>query len=186
MTSSQSTPVPRACRLIVDGPAAGTWNMAVDEVLLDRSAEQGAIALRFYGWSEPTLSLGYFQGYQERQRHAPSSQSAVVRRSSGGGAILHDRELTYSLARRGGQALADDSTWLYTAVHEALIETLSACGIHAALCLGANPADGAEEPFLCFERRAAGDVLLGQAKICAQAPSRRRARGPLLQHGCRP
>jgi len=90
------------CRLIVDRPAPGAWNMAVDEALLDAAVEQGVAALRFYQWSEPTLSLGYFQRHADRDSHAASHDCTLVRRQSGGGAILHDRELTYSLTLRQG------------------------------------------------------------------------------------
>ena len=72
--------------------------MAVDEALVDDAAARGTCWLRFYGWAEPTLSLGYFQGHEERLAHRPSRQCPVVRRMSGGGAILHDAEITYSLA----------------------------------------------------------------------------------------
>src|SRR5271169_4762547 len=101
------------CRLLVDPPASGAWNMAVDEALVDDAAARHACWLRFYGWSEPTLSLGYFQGYEERLAHRPSRQCPVVRRPSGGGAILHDVEITYSLAIPHAHPLAEDSTWLY-------------------------------------------------------------------------
>ncbi len=57
----------------------------------------GLASLRFYQWNQPTLSLGYFQSYEDRGRHAASQECTVVRRQTGGGAILHDRELTYSL-----------------------------------------------------------------------------------------
>ena len=72
--------------------------MAVDEVLLEAAAADGQCTLRFYRWEEPTLSLGYFQTYADRWQHEPSRDAAVVRRTSGGGAILHDAELTYSFA----------------------------------------------------------------------------------------
>ena len=75
--------------------------MAVDEMLLERAQEQAAACLRFYGWSEPTLSLGYFQTYADRQEHPPSLPCAAVRRLTGGGAILHDAELTYSIVLPG-------------------------------------------------------------------------------------
>ncbi|NIL97050.1 MAG: lipoate--protein ligase family protein, partial [Planctomycetales bacterium] len=68
--------------------------MAVDEVLLEWSAEEGCCCWRFYGWREPTLSLGYFQQYGQRWQHAASRDCPAVRRLTGGGAILHDRELT--------------------------------------------------------------------------------------------
>jgi len=51
------------CRLIIDPPAEGAWNMAVDEALLDAAAETNMPTLRFYQWQCPTLSLGYFQQY---------------------------------------------------------------------------------------------------------------------------
>jgi lipoate-protein ligase A len=173
---------------LVDPPASGAWNMAVDEALVDDAAERGHCWLRFYGWAEPTLSLGYFQGHAERQAHRPSRQCPMVRRASGGGAILHDAEITYCLAIPHAHALAADSTWLYTAVHEALVEALYAEGLEAIRCTAemaaAAKASGGErpvQPFLCFQRRAAGDVLLGGAKICGSA--QRRPRGAILQHG---
>lgn len=184
---------PVACRLLVDPPLSGAWNMAVDEALVDDAAERGTCWLRFYGWAEPTLSLGYFQGHEERLAHRPSRQCAMVRRVSGGGAILHDAEITYSLAIPHAHALGDDSTWLYTAVHEALIEVLYALGLEAVRCSAETAAAAAaataataaakrsERPFLCFQRRAAGDVLMGDAKICGSA--QRRRRGAILQHG---
>ncbi|HEV3137038.1 MAG TPA: hypothetical protein VGZ26_04025, partial [Pirellulales bacterium] len=73
------------CRLIEDPPAGGAWQMAVDEVLLESAVADGGCALRFYGWSEPTLSLGYFQDYRERMTHFPSRSCVAVRRQTGGG-----------------------------------------------------------------------------------------------------
>src|SRR5581483_5910324 len=83
------------CRLLIDPPAAGAWNMSVDEMLLERTSAEGGFQLRFYQWNEPTLSLGYFQAVQDRAGHEASRGCALVRRLSGGGAILHDRELTH-------------------------------------------------------------------------------------------
>ena len=77
------------CRLIVDPPASGAWNMAVDEALLESVADGGPATLRFYQWSEPTLSLGYFQPYADREQHEASRELTVVRRSTGGGALIH-------------------------------------------------------------------------------------------------
>ena len=84
--------------LLLDPPGDGAWNMAVDETLLEAAAAEGLCSLRFYQWAEPTLSLGYFQAYADRNQHEASRQSAVVRRASGGGAIMHDFDVTYSLA----------------------------------------------------------------------------------------
>jgi lipoate-protein ligase A len=169
------------CRLLVDGPAAGAWQMAVDEVLLESAAERGVCTLRFYGWSEPTLSLGYFQGYSNRAAHRASRDCACVRRQTGGGAILHDMELTYSLAVPVAHPLAEDVTRLYKLVHDALIRTLGQYGLNAYPCFAAVDRTSGDEPFLCFQRRAVGDVLLGESKVCGSA--QRRRRGAILQHG---
>ena len=120
------------CRLLIDPPGAGAWNMAVDEMLLEWSAAQGGCCLRLYRWQEATLSLGYFQEYQDRGGHGPSRNCPVVRRLTGGGAIVHDAELTYSLVVPAGHPLAARRDALYQAAHGALVETLAALGIAAA------------------------------------------------------
>ena len=92
--------MPIRCRLLIDAPERGVWNMAIDEALLESAADESCdlVTLRFYRWSEPTLSLGYFQSYEDRNSHEASRSLPVVRRSSGGGALVHDHEWTYSLA----------------------------------------------------------------------------------------
>lgn len=191
---------PPPCRLLIDAPASGPWNMAVDEALLQAAVDENVATLRLYQWNEPTLSLGYFQRYADRDTHAASRSCAIVRRQSGGGAILHDRELTYSLTLPPSHPVTRDATALYTAVHDAFIRILaprltgSASGWRLRLnCATASPpADG--EPFLCFLRRARGDLLVernsngGQSndpllayKILGSA--QRRHRGAILQHG---
>lgn len=166
-----------ACRLILDPAHPGPWNMAVDEVLLQWSAEQGGMAWRFYGWDEPTISLGYFQSHADRAEHPASRDCPMVRRQTGGGAIVHDRELTYSVVVPDGHPLATHRDTLYRTVHACLIDVLGDFGAAASLC--SNP--GKERPFLCFQRRSPGDVLLGDWKIGGSA--QRRRRGAVLQHG---
>lgn len=148
-----------------------------------------ASSLRFYLWSPATLSLGYFQGLSEREGHAASRGCAVVRRASGGGAILHDHELTYSFATAVANGLGGHEA-LYDAFHETLVETLAEWGVLATRVPAsriANAADAAaDEPakeaaFLCFERRSPGDVVVAGMKIGGSA--QRRNRGALLQHG---
>jgi lipoate-protein ligase A len=194
-----------ACRLIIDPPAAGSWNMAVDEALLSAAVDGGPATLRLYQWQEPTLSLGYFQRLEDRTQHAASRDCAIVRRQSGGGAILHDRELTYSLTLPPGHPLSHDATALYNAIHNAFISLLTPklsnpkssewqLALHQRDCRVA----ASEEPFLCFQRRACGDLLLvpthatsAAAIATNSAPSaykimgsaQRRHRGAILQHG---
>ncbi len=169
------------CRLFIDPPAPGSWNMALDEALLESAADGERLSLRFYRWLEPTLSLGYFQPYEDRRRHEASRNCPAVRRASGGGAILHDREITYSFAVPPGNRLALRDVALYETVHTALIEALAGLGINASLFQGKGRGIGHIEPFLCFQRRSPGDVLLSEVKIAGSA--QRRRRGAVLQHG---
>ncbi len=167
-----------ACRLIVDQAAPGVCNMAVDETLLQSAAEQQQPTLRFYMWQPATLSLGYFQRLSDRQLHSASKECDVVRRASGGGAILHDRELTYCLATPSRNRFQGFEQ-LYRAFHESLVEVLTQAGIAAQL----HP-DGQgfnEHAFLCFQRRASGDVILDNHKIGGSA--QRRWRNALVQQG---
>src|SRR5262245_35643732 len=120
-------------RLLIDPPASGAWNMAVDEVLLETAAIAGRATLRFYAWQEPTLSLGYFQSVADRHQHPASCDCPIVRRPSGGGAILHDRELTYSIALPQSQAQSKAAHDLYAVFHQSLIATLGELGIAAEL-----------------------------------------------------
>lgn len=155
--------------------------MAVDELLLGWSAEQGGCCWRFYGWAEPTLSLGYFQESADRRRHPASRDCPAVRRLTGGGAIVHDAELTYSLVLPGGHPLAARRGRLYQTVHTGLIAALADLGVRATLFTQSDYRQRDEEPFLCFQRRAPGDVLVGRTKIAGSA--QRRRRGAVLQHG---
>jgi lipoate-protein ligase A len=184
------------CRLIIDPPQSGAWNMAVDEVLLGEAATAGIATLRFYEWIEPTLSLGYFQNYATRGQHSASASAVIVRRQSGGGAILHDHELTYSLALPRDHPLAMDAQSLYKIVHReiaaVLRKTLQATQSADSIRFAEPTVVGQKvlEPFLCFQRRSAGDLVFlteqgnnsrGDHKIVGSA--QRRSRGAILQHG---
>ena len=188
-------------RLLIDEPAPGPWNMGVDEALLEAAVAGSDATLRLYQWNEPTLSLGYFQRYEDRVSHAASRECPIVRRQSGGGAIMHDHELTYSLTLPPGHPLGRDATALYTAMHNLFIALLSpqltASPNDATWQLALNTADLAlppsAEPFLCFQRRAIGDLILQSSEITATnsatctykllGSAQRRYRGAILQHG---
>ena len=170
------------CRLVFDPPADGAWNMAMDEALRESTGRAGqGGCLRFYQWAVPTVSLGYFQHYADRRGHASSQGCPLVRRATGGGAIVHDRELTYSFSTVIGAPIRSGLTSLYEVFHQGLIEELAWRGIVARLCRAPGAQSREQEPFLCFQRRAERDVLLGDAKIAGSA--QRQHRRTLLQHG---
>src|SRR5512142_1385967 len=85
--------------LLVTPPAPGAENMAVDEALMDRARTSGEGVLRMYGWSAPTLSLGRNQIAKGRYdlARAAAEGIGIVRRPTGGRALLHHREITYSV-----------------------------------------------------------------------------------------
>jgi len=197
---------PSTCRLFIDGPRPGALNMAIDELLLQEAIAGGTTTLRFYQWSEPTLSLGYFQAYADRALHPSSQDCPVVRRSTGGGAILHDQELTYSFATPLASASQLNHSELVNVFHQTVCEVLQGQAIAARpLCCDEVPTppaqskSAAEQPFLCFQRRERGDVVtaasamsnepgqtscanpLASAKIVGSA--QRRRHGAILQHG---
>lgn len=83
------------------GPGGAEWNMAFDEAMLERcvSGASGGAALRFYSWERPAVTLGYACPWGANANHEACSRRGVpvVRRISGGGAVLHDMEITWSL-----------------------------------------------------------------------------------------
>src|SRR4051812_8587196 len=82
--------------LLLRSPAgSAALNMAIDEMLLLNAAKIGKPALRFYSWSEPAASFGYFQRYADVSR--ATALHPLVRRPTGGGIVPHDRDWTYSL-----------------------------------------------------------------------------------------
>lgn len=161
----------------LDEPArTGPENMAYDEALLEAALQEALCCVRIYRWAEPTLSLGYFQSFDQhlRQRFAGLP---VVRRLSGGGALIHHHEITYSLVVPAGHPLAHAPTRLYEEAHQAVISLLCQRGIAARLRGQATAAN----PFLCFGRGDPRDVLVADHKVLGSA--QRRRRGAVLQHG---
>lgn len=174
-------PMPLPARLILDAPATGCWNMAVDEALLRAVSRRATPTLRIYQWSPATLSLGYFQRAADRRHHGSSALCPLVRRSSGGGAIVHDHELTYSYVTPIKNRLFRGGEELYDIFHSTLINTLSDVGIDAFLCDHVERQTASQQPFLCFQRRSRGDVLAGNEKVVGSA--QRRHKTGILQHG---
>ncbi len=171
----------RKARLIIDKPGAASWNMAVDAAILESLTPNSPPTLRFYQWSRPTLSLGYFQSLANRAAHAESQVLEVVRRSTGGGAIVHEHELTYSLSIATPTQRTGASHSMYRTVHDCIITALAEAGLKATR-FGQNLGQKkSAEPFLCFQRRTEEDLIVSGYKVLGSA-QRRGAHG-ILQHG---
>jgi lipoate-protein ligase A len=169
------------CRVLPYAVADGPHNMAADEVLLE-SAAAGVASLRFYGWADATLSLGYFQPESVRRGDLRLAALPYVRRATGGATLIHHRELTYAFALPAGppwqlpsQSVA---SWLGRA-HGIVGAALENLGIPSQSASGKD--DAGFTGFLCFQHLTAGDLLIGRDKVVGSA--QRRHRGALLQHG---
>lgn len=170
-------------RLLDTPPAPGAWNMAVDEALADSVRKGGPPVLRVYRWSPACLSLGRNQPSEGYDREEIRRRGIdVVRRPTGGRAVLHHRELTYSVAARD-DALGTPRQ-AYAAINRALVAGLRRLGVDALL-QPAGP-DRAPIPSLapCFEQPVEGEVTAWGRKLVGSA--QRRDRGVMLQHGSLP
>ena len=158
--------------------------MGVDEVLLD-GVVTGAVppTLRFYQWTPACLSLGYFQPFDVVDPHGCEELGVeIVRRPTGGRAILHDRELTYSVALPGS-VFGQDGGVLpsYYRLSLALHEGLRRLGVAATLAPESAARPSIEHGPVCFDRPSAHEILLDGRKLVGSAQIRRGA--GLLQHG---
>lgn len=172
----------RTWRLLTTWDGAPGFNMALDEALLELGGAEPV--LRFYTWRPDTLSLGYFQRWAD----VPGARDAgaVVRRCTGGGAIHHRRELTFSIASDADHPLyrgpIEDS---YARVHLTLAEGLAALGVRAGLREDAALTSDRAGTGMCFHGSTRLDLVWNGAKGVGSAQRRlRTARGPrVLHHG---
>ncbi|MEW6365608.1 MAG: biotin/lipoate A/B protein ligase family protein [Acidobacteriota bacterium] len=170
-------------RLVLDGPLPGAFNMAADEAMLHLVAAVPATILRFYAWSQPTLSLGKSQAAASAADLDACRRAgiAVVRRPTGGQAVLHDAEITYSIASSHPQLLDDPSPYgPYRRVSAALMAGFERIGIPTELA--PRMRSGAycrNDP--CFLDAGHSEILYKCRKIAGSAQWRSRDR--FLQHG---
>ncbi len=171
-------------RVLHDAALDGPTNMARDEVLM-QGVGRGASppTMRLYQWTLPTISLGYFQLFSDYEKlPTPAGGLPVVRRPTGGGAILHDLELTYSIALPASHPLLRNGpNRLYELAHDAVIACLAELGIASNRGGDSDDSGAAKGPFFCFARRHCYDVLVGDDKIAGSA--QRRTSKAVLQHG---
>src|SRR5438045_1687207 len=143
----------RACRLLPFALSDGPGNMAADEALLI-AAQAGVASLRFYGWTQATLSLGYFQPASVRDTNPLLSDLPLLRRCTGGEALVHHLELTYALALPPGIPWQSrQQSWLCR-MHRIIAAALANLGVlvHTCSALEEKRLGGV----LCFLHHAAG------------------------------
>ncbi len=166
--------------LLNSGACEAAFNMALDEALLDQVARLGLPVLRFYGWTEPAATFGYFQNYAEVGRL--TRLRPLIRRPTGGGLVPHDADWTYSAvfpprhewpSLPAGESYRRMHDWLRLAFAELKVETELA------------PSRKTSLPGQCFAGHEKFD-LLWQGKKIAGAAQRRNRHGLLIQGSVQP
>ena len=175
-------------RIINSGLADAASNMAIDEaILLAHSAGKVPLTLRFYGWQPAAISLGYFQRAMSEidLDKCKESKIDVVRRLTGGRAVLHDAELTYSIVVREDDPLIPKTiTASYRYFSNGLLKALEALGIQAQMTVPVvayghrkrEPASAA-----CFDAPSHFEITVEGRKLVGSAQVRKN--GVILQHG---
>ena len=118
-------------RLICHAPAEATWNMATDEVLAQSVSDGGKPVIRIYGFSSTTVSIGRFQSITDlNERRLKEDGINLVRRPTGGKAVLHSTEVTYSVALGREHLRPFSKRRVYHFVGDLLIGALTVLGVH--------------------------------------------------------
>ena len=169
------------------GSQDASINMAIDELLLHWHGE-GKIppTLRFYQWSAPSLSVGRFQKVEKTIdfKGVEKYNCQFVRRLTGGSAVLHDDELTYSLVvSEQHPAIPKSVREAYYILSKGVLEGYKNLGIHADYAIPAEKS-GLDRTAVCFEKIAHYEMIVEGKKISGNAQTR--MNGVLLQHGSIP
>lgn len=178
---------PGPWRLIVDpAPRSGAANMAIDQAIAEAcAAGDSPPTLRFYRWSPPAVSLGRLQSIQDiDEARAAALGYEIVRRPTGGRAILHTDEFTYSVAAAANHPLMHGGVMdAYLRISNALIAGLRLLGVDADKAPG-DVRVGSDVSAVCFETPSAYEITAGGRKLMGSAQSRRA--NYVLQHGSLP
>jgi len=175
-------------RLLIDGVADGATNMAIDEAIAEATVAGYALpTLRFYGWQSPCLSLGRNQPFVEADATRCAARAYdIVRRPTGGRAILHSDELTYSVAGPANEPRLNGGVLeVYHRLSAGLLDGLRrlGMGIEAQETPAENRA-GADISAACFDVPSAHEITVRGRKLVGSAQCRRA--GCVLQHGSLP
>lgn len=162
----------------------GAENMAVDEALLQVMAQKSGTepVVRFYGWEPAALSLGYAQSYAKEVDEEACRQAGIdiVRRPTGGRAVLHQYELTYSvIAPETNENVSGTVIESYLKISQALLYGLQAVGIPAEIVAHGNMEGLGSSA--CFDAPSWYELVVGGRKLVGSAQVRKE--GMLLQHG---
>lgn len=175
-------------RLIISDSDSPAWNMAADEMLLLTSSQSSfPTTLRFYSWQIPTLSLGYAQSIQDvNLQNLRSKKWGLVRRPTGGKAILHVDEVTYSVTAPLTSPVASGNLLdSYQRISRALVRALSLMGLNAANDREYNPPVGVNKSgAVCFEVPSNYEITVNGKKLIGSAQARKNQ--AMLQHGAIP
>jgi lipoate-protein ligase A len=170
--------MPLNIRLLPFAALDGASNMASDEAMLESAVQHGLPSLRFYTWTEPTLSLGYFQSAAIRDQAPNLAPLAWVRRSTGGAGIVHHHELTYAFALPAGAEWKSAESWICR-FHHLVQDVLAEEGAPSRMVICGEEQKLGE--VLCFLHQTPGDLLVAGSKVAGSA--QRKLRGAILQHG---
>ena len=177
-------------RFVCSGAGSPAYNMALDEAILTAHSEGKAPpTVRFYGWTPPTLSIGYFQKAEEEVDFAALRQKGIgfVRRPTGGRAVLHDRELTYSIvvseSYPGIPAAVNEA---YRVLSEGLLIGFRKLGLKAEMVDLASEEEkrkyaAAAGSAACFDSPSWYELVVEGRKVAGSAQTRQK--GVVLQHG---
>jgi lipoate-protein ligase A len=176
-------------RFLDNGPATAAENMAKDEELLRAAGKAGTLpVLRFYTWSPPAVSLGRFQESEQAVNAEACRRRGfdIVRRITGGRAVLHHNELTYSVVSRSDNPLFPSNVLgTYKVIAAGLLAGLRNLGIDAEMVSRSNRhahlvKKGSKDP-ACFSSPSWYEIVVNNKKIIGSA--QRRLSGAFLQHG---
>ncbi len=175
-------------RVIRDGFNDGYYNMAVDEAIAS-AVEEGISppTLRFYGWKSPTLSIGYSQRLENKidAEYCRKNKIDIVLRPTGGRAVLHDKEVTYSIASpKNNPLFPDNISETYRVIGEALSKGLSILGIDANSNSAFRIPHSVFRNPSCFATTSQYEITVNGKKLIGSA--QRRFKNSFLQHGSIP
>ena len=175
-------------RLVFSPPGPGNLNMAADEALMESAVENMSTpTLRLYSWEPACLSLGYAQSFSEVDEVSLQNHGwTLVRRPTGGRAILHTDEITYSITGRLDDPFFSGSILdSYRRLATGLVAALSNLGVQADMKeLKEGPLQKSSSEAVCFEVASNYEITYDGKKLIGSAQSRRR--GGFLQHGSLP